>query len=157
MDSGLGEEVVVLKVPGLPGNRLVFASTGPVNRDYDDVRNFSDAAVNGIKRFITRFLSCVMFSLISVYWFLVSVLCFSSECPSRALKAGMQRPLLVCPPHKDYSNSNLVAALGALHALYMVRKNSFVARALFKLSINMHLKSDLTTRGQIFHWFIYFF
>lgn len=86
VDSGLGEEVVLLKVPGLPGNRLVFASTGPVNRDYDDVRRFSDAAVNGIKR---------------------------------ALKAGMQRPLLVCPPHKEYKNSTLVAALGALHALYM--------------------------------------
>uniref|UniRef100_A0A3Q3FI52 Zgc:152830 n=1 Tax=Labrus bergylta TaxID=56723 RepID=A0A3Q3FI52_9LABR len=86
VDRGLGEEVVVLKVPGLPGNRLVFASTGPVNRDYDDVRCFSDAALNGIKR---------------------------------ALKAGMQRPLLVCPPHKDYKNCNIVAALGALQALYM--------------------------------------
>ncbi|KAF7665093.1 hypothetical protein LDENG_00155900 [Lucifuga dentata] len=86
VDSGLGEEVVVLKVPGLPGNRLVFASTGPVNRDYDDIRRFSDAAVNGIKR---------------------------------ALKAGMQRPLLVCPAHQHYENSTLVAALGALHALYM--------------------------------------
>ncbi|XP_056275560.1 putative aminopeptidase W07G4.4 [Pseudoliparis swirei] len=86
VDSGLGEEVVVLKVPGLPGNRLVFASTGPLNRDYDDVRRFSDAAVNGIKR---------------------------------AMKAGMQRPLLVCPPHQDYKNSSMVAALGALHALYM--------------------------------------
>lgn len=40
----------------------------------------------------------------------------------RALKAGMQRPLLVCPPHKDYPNSGTVAALGALHALYMVRR-----------------------------------
>ncbi|XP_047448665.1 putative aminopeptidase W07G4.4 [Mugil cephalus] len=86
VDSGLGDEVVVLKVPGLPGNRLVFASTGPVNRDYDDVRRFSDAAVNGIKR---------------------------------ALKTGMKRPLLVCPQHKDYKNSTLVAALGALHGLYM--------------------------------------
>ncbi|TWW60131.1 putative aminopeptidase W07G4.4 [Takifugu flavidus] len=86
VDSGLGEDVVVLKVPGLPGNRLVFASTGPLNRDYDDIRRFSDAAINGIKR---------------------------------ALKAGMQRPLLVCPPHKDYKNSSLVAALGALQALYM--------------------------------------
>ncbi|KAF3695599.1 putative aminopeptidase W07G4.4 [Channa argus] len=85
VDSGLREEVVVLKVPGLPGNRLVFASTGPVNRDYDDVRRFSDAAVNGIKR---------------------------------ALKTGMQRPLLVCPPHQGYKNSTLVAALGALHTLY---------------------------------------
>ncbi|XP_070690469.1 putative aminopeptidase W07G4.4 [Pempheris klunzingeri] len=86
VDRGLGEEVVILKVTDLPGNRLVFASTGPVNRDYDDVRRFSDAAVNGIKR---------------------------------ALKAGMQRPLLVCPPHKDYKESSVVAALGALHALYM--------------------------------------
>ncbi|XP_068594463.1 putative aminopeptidase W07G4.4 [Brachionichthys hirsutus] len=86
VDSGVGEEVVVLKVPGLPGNRLVFASTGPVNRDYDDVRRFSDAAAKGIKR---------------------------------ALKAGIKRPLLVCPPHKDYKNSALVAALGALQALYM--------------------------------------
>ncbi|KAM9743258.1 putative aminopeptidase W07G4.4 [Menidia menidia] len=86
VDSGLGEEVVVLKVPGLPGNRLVFSSTGPVNRDYDDIRRFSDAAVNGMKR---------------------------------ALKAGMQRPLLVCPPHANYKNSTLVAAMGGLHALYM--------------------------------------
>ncbi|XP_053726930.1 putative aminopeptidase W07G4.4 [Synchiropus splendidus] len=86
VDGGLGEEVVVLKVPGLPGNRLVFASTGPVNRDYDDVRRFSDAAASGMKR---------------------------------ALKAGMQRPLLVCPTHKDYKSSTLTAALGALQALYM--------------------------------------
>jgi len=86
VDTGLGEEVVLLKVPGAPGNRLVFAATGPVNRDYDDVRRFSDAAVSGIKR---------------------------------AMKAGMQRPLLVCPPHGDYEKSTLVAALGALHALYM--------------------------------------
>lgn len=50
MDSGLGEDVVVLKVPGLPGNRMVFASTGPVNRDYDDIRRFNDAAISGIKR-----------------------------------------------------------------------------------------------------------
>ncbi|CAB1319920.1 unnamed protein product [Coregonus sp. 'balchen'] len=86
VDCGLGDEVVVLMVPGLPGKRLVFASTGPVNRDYDDVRRFSDAAVNGIKR---------------------------------AMKAGMQRPLLVCPRHSSYDRSTLVAALGALHALYM--------------------------------------
>lgn len=39
----------------------------------------------------------------------------------RALKAGMQRPLLVCPPHKDYKNSSVVSALGALQALYMVK------------------------------------
>ncbi|XP_026125680.1 putative aminopeptidase W07G4.4 [Carassius auratus] len=85
VDCCAGEEVVVVKVPGLSGNRLVFACTGPVNRDYDDVRRFSDAAANGIKR---------------------------------ALKAGMQRPLLVCPPHSSYAKSTLVAVLGALHVLY---------------------------------------
>lgn len=50
VDSGLCDEVVFLKVPGVSGDRLVFACTGPVNRDYDDVRRFSDAAANGIKR-----------------------------------------------------------------------------------------------------------
>uniref|UniRef100_A0AAR2JQJ7 Cytosol aminopeptidase domain-containing protein n=1 Tax=Pygocentrus nattereri TaxID=42514 RepID=A0AAR2JQJ7_PYGNA len=85
-DYGAVKEVVVLKVPNLPGNRLVFAPTGPVNRDYDDVRRFSDAAGNGIKR---------------------------------AIKAGIQRPLLVCPPHSSYKRSTLVAALGALQVLYM--------------------------------------
>lgn len=33
----------------------------------------------------------------------------------------MQRPLLICPCHSSYKRSTLVAALGALHALYMVR------------------------------------
>lgn len=45
---------MVVKAPGLPGNRLVFACTGPVNRDYDDVRRFSDAAANGIKRCLCK-------------------------------------------------------------------------------------------------------
>jgi leucyl aminopeptidase len=52
VDRALGEEAVVLQVPGCPGNRLLFASTGPVNRDYDDVRRYSDAAICGIKRWV---------------------------------------------------------------------------------------------------------
>lgn len=122
MDSGLCDEVVLLKVPGLSGNRLVFACTGPVNRDYDDVRRFSDAAGNGMKRSVGStffFLFCfACFDLLQVK-LPVSLTCVSLR---RALKAGMQRPLLVCPPHKDYPNSGTVAALGALHALYMVRR-----------------------------------
>lgn len=50
VDSGLLQEVIVLRVPDIPGNRLVFAPTGPLNRDYDDVRRFSDAAYNGMQR-----------------------------------------------------------------------------------------------------------
>lgn len=86
VDCCIKDEVVVLRVPGLPGNRLVCSCTGPVNRDYDDVRRFRDAAANGIKR---------------------------------ALKAGLQRPLLVCPPHSSYAKNTLVAVLGALHVLYV--------------------------------------
>lgn len=38
----------------------------------------------------------------------------------RALKAGVQRPLLVCPPHNAYEENILAAVLGALQALYLV-------------------------------------
>jgi len=34
----------------LPCKRLIFSPTGPLNRDYDDVRRFSDAATAGVKR-----------------------------------------------------------------------------------------------------------
>ncbi|MGH0136834.1 UNVERIFIED_CONTAM: hypothetical protein FKN15_019826 [Acipenser sinensis] len=87
VDAAVHSEVVLLKVPGVPGDRLVFAPTGPLDRDYDDVRRFTDAAVAGMKR---------------------------------ALKAGMQSPLLVCPAHSTFKESTLVSVLGALHALYVV-------------------------------------
>ncbi|XP_069774006.1 putative aminopeptidase W07G4.4 isoform X2 [Narcine bancroftii] len=44
------QEVVLIHAPLLPGARVIFSPTGPLNRDYDDVRRFSDAAVHGIKR-----------------------------------------------------------------------------------------------------------
>lgn len=34
----------------VPASRVVFAPTGPLNRDQDDVRRFADAAAAGIKR-----------------------------------------------------------------------------------------------------------
>lgn len=34
----------------LPAKRLVYSSTGPLDRDYDDLRRFSDAAAAGVKR-----------------------------------------------------------------------------------------------------------
>jgi leucyl aminopeptidase len=34
----------------LPCKRLVYAPTGPVDRDYDDLRSFTDAAEGGMKR-----------------------------------------------------------------------------------------------------------
>ncbi|KAM9476161.1 putative aminopeptidase W07G4.4 [Clarias gariepinus] len=102
VDSALKDDVVILKVVGLPGDRLVFAPTGPLNRDYDDIRRFSDAAEKGIKR---------------------------------AMKAGMQRPLLVCPPHSAHKKNTLVALLGALHALYLPLELREVKKSPHKVTV----------------------
>ena len=34
----------------LPCKRLVYSPTGPLDKDYDDVRRFSDASNVGVKR-----------------------------------------------------------------------------------------------------------
>ncbi|XP_051897192.1 putative aminopeptidase W07G4.4 [Pristis pectinata] len=86
LDASLEQEVVLVHAPDLPGARVIFSPTGPLNRDYDDVRRFSDAATSGIKR---------------------------------ALKAGMVKPILVCPPEGLFKDASLVTVLGALHALYV--------------------------------------
>ena len=49
-DSSAGEEGCVVGVPGVAGGRVVFAPTGPLDRDYDDARRWTDAASSGIKR-----------------------------------------------------------------------------------------------------------
>jgi len=43
-------DVVSVLAVDLPCKRLVFSPTGPLNRDYDDVRRFSEAAAAGMKR-----------------------------------------------------------------------------------------------------------
>ncbi|XP_027007319.1 putative aminopeptidase W07G4.4 isoform X2 [Tachysurus fulvidraco] len=102
VDNSLVDNVVVLKAVGLPGDRLVFSPTGPLNRDYDDVRRFSEAAEKGIKR---------------------------------AMKAGMQRPLLVCPAHSTYKMNTLAAVLGALHALYLPLELREVKSSPYKVAV----------------------
>ncbi|XP_078285214.1 putative aminopeptidase W07G4.4 isoform X1 [Rhinoraja longicauda] len=86
IDASVEQDVVLVHAPDLPGARLIFSPTGPLNRDYDDVRRFSDAAASGIKR---------------------------------ALKAGMIKPLLACPPEGLFKDAPLVSVLGALQALYV--------------------------------------
>ena len=44
------KEVILINTDVVPSKRLIFSPTGPLNRDYDDVRNFADAAVKGIQR-----------------------------------------------------------------------------------------------------------
>lgn len=50
VDSRVGRRVVCLPAPGFAGGRVIVAPTGPLDRDYDDVRRFSDAARAGVER-----------------------------------------------------------------------------------------------------------
>jgi len=50
LDASLSSKGGVLALPSLPAKRLVLSPTGPLDRDYDDLRRFSDAAAEGIKR-----------------------------------------------------------------------------------------------------------
>lgn len=49
-DKTVSDQVTVLRVDELHGKRLVFAPTGPITRDYDDVRRFGEAAFKAVKR-----------------------------------------------------------------------------------------------------------
>jgi leucyl aminopeptidase len=44
IDQRVGKETVLLHCALVPGHKLVIAPVGPLNRDYDDVRSFADAA-----------------------------------------------------------------------------------------------------------------
>ncbi|CAK8674251.1 unnamed protein product [Clavelina lepadiformis] len=48
-DASVGTGVTIVPMPA-PMKRVIFSSTGPLNRDYDDVRRFADAARVGLKR-----------------------------------------------------------------------------------------------------------
>lgn len=50
VDADFEENVHVLPAPELAGGRLIFAPTGRLDRDYDDVRRFGDAAAAGLVR-----------------------------------------------------------------------------------------------------------
>ena len=49
IDERVGKHTVLLTDPALPGSKLVFAPTGPLNRDFDDVRRVYDAAKSAIQ------------------------------------------------------------------------------------------------------------
>ena len=88
--------------------RIVYSPTGPLNKDYSDVRCFAEAAEKGIKRYTQ-----IKF-LIYNEWMIPFI--------NRALSAGVKRPLLsISSTFKSYPLGNLASVLGALHALYVVR------------------------------------
>ncbi|MFC4655195.1 MULTISPECIES: M17 family metallopeptidase [Rheinheimera] len=50
IDQRIGKEAVLCLTEVAPGQRLILSATGPLNRDYDDVRAFADAAKQGISQ-----------------------------------------------------------------------------------------------------------
>lgn len=50
LDARGGRDVVLIGAEGLPGERLIWSPTGPLDRDYDDVRRVADAARAGVER-----------------------------------------------------------------------------------------------------------
>ena len=43
-------DVKIIACSGVPGSRIIYSPTGGVDGDFDDVRNFQDAAIKGTKR-----------------------------------------------------------------------------------------------------------
>ena len=50
LDARVGQDVTLLPAPEVAGGRLILAPTGPLDRDYDDVRRVGDAARAGLLR-----------------------------------------------------------------------------------------------------------
>jgi leucyl aminopeptidase len=50
LDARVGRGVVLVPAEGLPGGRLILAPTGPLSREYDDVRRYAEAARAGLLR-----------------------------------------------------------------------------------------------------------
>ncbi|XP_076437665.1 putative aminopeptidase W07G4.4 [Babylonia areolata] len=50
INQNMEKEVSIIQTDAVPSGRLVYSPTGPLNRDFDDVRRFSEAAEKGIKR-----------------------------------------------------------------------------------------------------------
>ncbi|HEY6882278.1 MAG TPA: aminopeptidase [Polyangiales bacterium] len=50
LDQRVGRDVVLVPAAEVAGGRLILAPTGPLDRDYDDVRRVADAAAVGVAR-----------------------------------------------------------------------------------------------------------
>ncbi|KAL3864655.1 hypothetical protein ACJMK2_006319 [Sinanodonta woodiana] len=50
VDGTYTDDVVLIQTDAVSSGRLIWSPTGPLNRDYDDVRRFYDAGLKGIKR-----------------------------------------------------------------------------------------------------------
>jgi len=48
----------------LPAGKIVYSPVGPLDRDFDDVRRFYDAADKGIKRLVNFVMLCLFLILV---------------------------------------------------------------------------------------------
>lgn len=96
--AGFDAEGALLVPVGVksPIKRVVYVPLGPLNRDFDDVRRFEDAAVSGITRVVKAGGKRVLVVLANEK--------YSFETA-------------------DYSLAELVTVLGAFHAVYVVSKS----------------------------------
>lgn len=60
LDEALHTDGALLRVDA-PAKRLVYAPTGPINLDSDDIRSFADAAAKGVKRYVQNYVCGVVF------------------------------------------------------------------------------------------------
>jgi leucyl aminopeptidase len=49
-DASFEKEGGIIPLADKSVKRLIYSPVGPINRDYDDVRRFSEAALKGVKR-----------------------------------------------------------------------------------------------------------
>ncbi|CAF3419152.1 unnamed protein product [Rotaria sp. Silwood1] len=50
LNNNFNNEVTLVINENAPGKRLIYSPTGPINRDFDDVRRFSEAASAGVRK-----------------------------------------------------------------------------------------------------------
>jgi len=86
--SAGGKGCTLVPVP-LPAERLIFSGTGPIDRDYDDLRSFSEAGGAGLKRAIAA----------------------GARAPLLLVQGSM--------PSGDSKQAGLAALLGAMAAAYV--------------------------------------
>lgn len=88
IDQGFAARAALWSAPAAAGGRLVTAPTGPLQRDYDDVRRYADAAQKGAA--------------------------IARDCGARNLLLCIQAP----PADPRYAQAVTTAALAALWALW---------------------------------------
>lgn len=104
-DDSVGKDIAVAPLQlvsnGINLRRIVYSPTGPLNRDYDDVRRFFEAARDGVKRALktgckkpllvtpgdSRFPMAQLVSSMGAFQALYTPIEVREDCPSRRTKA----------------------------------------------------------------------